>query len=209
MNESKIIYRPKIYLTKQENNYDILNSYPKPVIMFGVIGSTPQKSMPYEYIAKLVDFVTTKFNVSILFNYAPNQKEDAIDIYNMCQNKTDIILDIYEPSIRGFVKLMNKCSLLIANEGGTVHIAKALNKPTFTIFSPYVLKEHWASFEDGITHQSIHLREEKPELYDKLSYNNRKKIEHDPNAHYKELTPDIIIPKLDVFLNQNLNTKKH
>jgi ADP-heptose:LPS heptosyltransferase len=54
---------------------------------------------------------------------------------------------------------MDKCDVLVANEGGTVHIAKALNKPTFTIFSPYVNKDHWASFEDGKFHHSVHLLE--------------------------------------------------
>jgi heptosyltransferase-2 len=41
---------------------------------------------------------------------------------------------------------MDKCDVLVANEGGTVHIAKALNKPTFTIFSPYVNKDQGRQF---------------------------------------------------------------
>jgi heptosyltransferase-2 len=98
---------------------------------------------------------------------------------------------------------MNACDLLIANEGGTVHISKALNKPTFTIFSPYVLKEHWASFEDGKMHTSIHLLDEKPHLFS-VDRNERKKIEADPSFLYNQLTPDIIIPKLKSFLSLNL-----
>ncbi len=84
------------------------------------------------------------------------------------------------PSIRDFIKLMSQCNALAANEGGTVHIAKALNKPTFTIFSPYVNKSHWASFEDGKFHHSIHLLDIKPDLYANFTYEERKKIEENP-----------------------------
>lgn len=197
------IYEPKIYLTDIEKNYDKLNSYDKPVIMFGVLGSTPQKSMPYSYIAELIDFVTENYNVYALFNYSPHQKNDAKIIYESCKYKDQIIFDIYEEDIRGFINLMNQCTLLIANEGGTVHIAKALQKPTFTIFSPYVLKEHWGSFEDGKMHTSIHLLDEKPDLFS-TDRETRKKIEADPSILYNALSPEIIIPKLSNFLKQHL-----
>ncbi|WP_372753290.1 glycosyltransferase family 9 protein [Mariniflexile sp.] len=198
------IYRPEIYLSEKEKQYIKLNKYNKPVIMFGVLGSTPQKTMPYNYITEIIDFVTENYDVFVLFNYAPNQIEEARTIYNNCKHKDAIIFDIYEDSIRGFIQLMNKCDILIANEGGIVHIAKALNKPTFTIFSPYVLKEHWASFEDGITHTSVHLLEEKPELYTTTSRKKRREIEEDFTFLYSQLSPEIIIPKLTQFLNKQL-----
>ena len=99
---------------------------------------------------------------------------------------------------------MNKCTLLVGNEGGTIHISKALNKPTFTIFSPYVLKEHWASFEDGKKHTSIHLLEEKPDLFS-TDRESRRKIEEDPSFMYKQLTPELILPKLEAFLKLHLD----
>jgi heptosyltransferase II len=99
--------------------------------------------------------------------------------------------------------LMNQCAVLVSNEGGTVHIAKAINKPTFTIFSPYVNKDHWASFEDRKMHTSIHLREKKPELFDKFTFEERKKIEKNPDFLYQELTPAMIVPELAAFLNNN------
>lgn len=196
------VYVPKIHLTETEQAYSKLNKYDKPVIMFGILGSTPQKSMPYNYITELIDFVTENYDVYALFNYSPHQKDDAKSIYDACKHKDKIIFDIYEESIRGFVTLMNKCKLLIANEGGTVHIAKALNRPTFTIFSPYVLKDHWASFEDGKMHTSIHLLDEKPDLFS-TDKEARRKIEEDPTFLYNQLSPEIIIPKLDNFLKQH------
>lgn len=200
-------FEPKITLTEEEKNYPKLKTYKYPVIMLGILGSTPQKSMPYEYIAEIVDYIVSTRNVYILFNYAPHQKAEANKIYELCKQKEQIILDIYEDSIRGFIRLMYTCDLMVANEGGIVHIAKALNKPTFTIFSPYVNKDHWASFEDGKKHTSIHLLEEKPNLFDTFTFEERKKIEENPHDLYKQLTPEMIIPKLEKFLALHIPRK--
>lgn len=201
--EDQIDYEPKIVLTEKEKNYNKVDLY-KPCIMLGVLGSTPQKTMPYDFIVEIINFITNTYNLNIIFNYAPHQKDEALIIYNQCEKKDKIIIDIYEDSVRGLIKLLNQCQLLVGNEGGVVHIAKALNRPTFTIFSPYVNKDHWATFEDGKIHQSIHLLEEKPNLYDSFTVEERRKIEKDPHELYKKLTPDMIIPKLKSFLEMNL-----
>ncbi|WP_432411370.1 glycosyltransferase family 9 protein [Rasiella sp. SM2506] len=197
---------PKIYITEEEASYDRIKHLKKPVIMLGVLGSTPQKSMPYEYVAQLIDYIAENYNASLLFNYAPYQKAEAEAIYNLCEHKDQIHLDIYEDSIRGFITLMNKCDLLISNEGGSVHIAKALDKPTFTIYSPYIEKEDWNSFEDGVTHQSVHLLDFKPELYESFTREERKAIEADPSKMYHELTPALILSSLKPYLKHHLAT---
>jgi len=197
------VYKPKLYLTDTEKSYSKLNNYSKPVIMVGVLGSTPQKSMPYPYIIALIDYITSNFEVNIMFNYAPNQKAEAAKIFEACKQKERIIFDIYESNIRGFISLMNQCELLIANEGGSIHIAKALDKPTFTIFSPYILKSDWASFEDGKLHTSVHLLDEKPDLFS-ISRKDRRKIEKNPTFLYNQLTPEIILKKLIPFLKHHV-----
>lgn len=197
-------YSPKIFLTEEDRNYSKINSLQRPVIMVGILGSTPQKSMPFNYIARIIDFIAEKYHGTILFNYAPHQRKEMMEIYKMCRNKDSINVDIYEDSIRGFIQLMNQCDMLISNEGGSVHITKALDKPTFTMYSPYVNKEHWCSFEDGDHHDSIHLLEEKPDLFSSFTLEERRKIEEDPHSLYKELTPEMIFSKLKPFLDHHL-----
>jgi len=197
-------YTPKIFLTAAEKQYAKLDDISYPVIMYGILGSTAQKSMPFDYTANLIDFVLSNYNVKILFNYAPHQKKEALEVYKLCKHKDDIIFDLYEENLRDFISLMNKCDALIANEGGIVHIAKALHKPTYTIFSPYVNKEFWASFEDGEFHISSHLLEEKPELFNEFTFEARKKIEANPYQLYRELTPDLILKKMRPFLDTHL-----
>ncbi len=202
----QVDYEPKIYLTEEEKNSNDLGAIQQPVIMLGVLGSTPQKSMPYEYIAEIIDFITEHYHVTILFNYAPHQKSEAMKIYELCSFKKQINIDIYASSIRKFAVLMNQCKLLVSNEGGSVHIAKALQKPTFTIYSPYIDKDAWNSFEDGEFHQSIHLLEEKPDLFNGFSPEERKKIEASPESLYLKLTPAMILSKLKPFLEHHLGT---
>ncbi len=200
-----IDYEPKIFLTENEKQFKVPEKYSsKPILMFGILGSTPQKSMPYEYVSQIVDYIANTYNCFILFNYAPQQQQEANAIYNLCQNKEHIILDIYAPSIRDFAVLMNKCVALVSNEGGTVHIAKALQKPTFTIFSPYINKADWSSFEDGTFHKSVHLLDFLPNAISELSYEKYKEIEKNPRELYLKLTPKMIIPQLETFLKNHL-----
>jgi ADP-heptose:LPS heptosyltransferase len=200
-----IDYAPKIFLTDKEKQFELPEKYQsKPILMLGVLGSTPQKSMPYENIAKIVDYISENFDCFILFNFAPNQEEEANKIFQLCINKASIILDIYAKTIRDFAILMNKCSVLVSNEGGTVHIAKAINKPTFTIFSPYINKDDWSSFEDGKFHKSVHLLDFSPNAISDLSYKKYKEIEKNPRELYLQLTPNMIFPELKSFLENNL-----
>ena len=202
-----IDYEPKIFLTESEMQFRVPEKYQdKKIIMLGILGSTPQKSMPYEYIAQIIDHIASTRNCYLLFNFAPNQKVEADKIYTLCQNKSKIILDIHAESIRDFAVLMNQCAVLVSNEGGTVHIAKALNKPTFTIFSPYINKDDWSSFEDGKFHKSVHLLDFLPHAISDLSYEQNKEIEKNPKPMYLKLTPEMIIPELDSFLKSKIDT---
>lgn len=193
-------YRYRIFLTEEERQYARVDTLDKPVIMLGVLGSTPNKSLPYAYTAQLIDYIAQTYEATLLFNYAPHQKAEAEKIYALCKYKSSIRLDIYEDSIRGFIKLMNQCDMLVSNEGGSVHIAKALDKPTFTIYSPYIDKSHWNSFEDGFTHESVHLKEEKPDLFNEFTRKQRKEIEQNPERLYHELKPELILKKLKPFM---------
>ncbi len=199
-------YRYKIFLSEEEARYTGISNLRKPVVMLGVLGSTPSKSLPYDYTARVIDHIAETYEATLLFNFAPNQKPEAEKIYALCKNKAQINLDNYEDSIRGFIRLMNQCDLLVSNEGGSVHIAKALGRPTFTIYSPFIDKSHWNSFEDGITHDSVHLQEEKPDLFDSYTREDRGKIEKDPARMYRELTPEMILNKLRPFLQHHLKT---
>lgn len=172
-------------------------------VMISLLGSENVKTYPLEYMAVLVDEIA-KNDVNILFNYFPKQLKEAQKVYNACTKTTQdkIYFDLFGNSLRSFIAIMNQCDLIIGNDGGAINMAKALNKPSFIIFSPWVEQKIWATFEDGIHHKSVHLKDFKPELLEGFS---EKQIKKNTPELYLKFTPDFIIPQLNTFLNNNLN----
>ena len=149
--------RPKIHLTELEKKLasTLLKSasinLDKPLYMISAIGSCAAKTYPAVYMAELINtIVTKKKEAQILFNYIPKQESDAKYIYDLCEPSTQkqIYFDVFGKSLRDFLAITYHCDALIGNEGGAVNMAKALNVPTFTIFSPWIKKEAWSLFED-------------------------------------------------------------
>lgn len=197
------VIKPKLYLKNYEidnainllkqNNID-LN---QPIIMISAIGSSAAKTYPLEYMAKVIDEIAENKKVQILFNYIPNQKDIALELYNLCklETKEKIFFDVYAKSLREFMGLTSQCAALIGNEGGAINMAKALDIPTFTIFSPYILKNDWNMFENETTNISVHLSDYYPNLELENSKND--------NEIYKLLKPELFNNLLLLFLNNN------
>ncbi|MFV8342763.1 glycosyltransferase family 9 protein [Flavobacterium sp. XS2P39] len=196
---------PRIYVTEEEDDFAIslFESHgidqSKKTIMVSIIGSSANKTYPLEYMSQVVDFVADKGDVNILFNYFPKQIEEAKTIYDRCKESTKqkIYFSVLGKNIREFIAIMNHCTMIIGNDGGAINMAKALNKPSFIIFSPWIDKKGWATFEDGINHVSLHLREFKPDLFEGKT---AKAIKKETVLFYQEFTPELIFPPLNAFL---------
>ncbi len=202
--EIEIDPNPKLYLTPEEieqgrEKLKTLNTARK-TLMFGVLGSNSSKSLPATYTAEIVDFIVENYDVNILFNYMPSQQETVNEILKKIKDSDKIYPQIVGKNIREFIQIMHHCDVLIANEGGSVHIAKALDKATFTIFSPYIIKEFWATFENKSQNKSIHLKDFRPELFKNKS---RKEISNQSEQLYQKFTPEFILPQLQKFMIEN------
>jgi heptosyltransferase-2 len=200
---------PRIYVTQEENDFaaSLFESHgidqSKKTIMVSIIGSSADKTYPLEYMSQLVDFIAAKGDVNILFNYFPKQIEEAKTIYNGCKESTKqkIYFSVLGKSIREFIAIMNHCDMIIGNDGGAINMAKALEKPSFIIFSPWIDKKGWATFEDGINHVSLHLKEFKPDLFENKT---AKIVKKETVSFYKAFTPELIYPALNTFLETHL-----
>ncbi|MCH4823555.1 glycosyltransferase family 9 protein [Gramella lutea] len=200
--------KPKIYLKKEEVAQakqlitDTGIDLSKNLYMIGALGSSPRKTYPLPYLAPLLDGIIEKTNANLLFNYIPSQKDDIEELYKLCQPETrnNIHLEIYGKSLREFLSLTYHCDGLIGNEGGSVNMAKALNIPTFAIFSPPLNKENWNIYEDGKRNISVHLRD-----YDSSIFKAKpeKQLKKDWERLYKAFKPEYITGELDKFLKIN------
>ncbi|MEN3324622.1 glycosyltransferase family 9 protein [Mariniflexile soesokkakense] len=204
---------PKIYLTDNE----ILKSrlflenngvnFSNPILMINILGSNKQKTYPLSYMAEIIDHIACQKDFTILFNYMPSQLSEAKELYNRCspKSKAKIKFDIYTSSLRKFLGILYHCNALIGNEGGAINMSKALNVPTFSIFSPWVEKATWETFKYVKYHISVHLNDYKPLLIDGKS---TKKLKKDALYLYSKFEPLLFKEKINHFLDENILIKK-
>ena len=200
--------KPKIYLSEKEinlarkkledSNLDLSQS----LYMIGALGSSEKKTYPLPYMAELLDRIVEITNANLLFNYIPSQKNQVEKLYDFCNEKTreKIHLEIYGKSLREFLALTSQCDALIGNEGGSVNMAKALNIPTFAIFSPPLNKENWNIYEDGKQNVSVHLRDYNENIFQEKS---EKQLKNSWSKLYKAFEPELVSEKLESFLKIN------
>lgn len=200
--------RPKIHLTELEKKLalNLLESgsinLDQPLYMISVIGSCITKTYPPVYMANLINtLVSEKKEAQILFNYIPKQKSDAKFIYDLCEPSTQkqIYFDVFGETLRDFLAITYHCDALIGNEGGAVNMAKALNVPTFTIFSPWIKKEAWSLFEDDKKNVSVHLNDFKTEFFEGKS---TKELKTKWKSLYEKFLPEYFTNKLKQFIKQ-------
>lgn len=207
--DSSKVVKPKIYLTDyekirakqflQSNNIDLS----KPLFMIGVLGSSGNKTYPFEYMAEVLDTIISKEPESqILFNYIPNQEKDAKTILEFCEPITQqhIYFDVFGKSLRDFLAITSHCDALIGNEGGAINMAKALKIPTFTIFSPWIKKEAWNMFDDGDKHVSVHLKDFNKQPY--INVSHPKVLESKASELYIDFKPSFFKTDLKAFLKR-------
>ncbi len=205
-----VVY-PKIYLTESEiagakKMLEASLDTSLPIIMISALGSDDIKSMPTQEMASILDTIAKNSNAQLLLNYLPKQADKAKEIYDLCEPETQqrILFDLYTRGLREFMAVLSQCSALIGNEGGAVNMAKALNVPTFTIFSPWINKGSWSMLTDNEKHMAVHLQDYFPEIYgDK----HPKEFKERSLELYSKLKPGLFKEMLLRFLK--LNVKQH
>jgi len=204
---------PKLYVSPNENEFakKLLTTHgvdsTKKTIMVSIIGSSDNKTYPLSEMSKVLDFIIENAEVNLLFNYFPNQIDDAKFIYNHCKKTTQnrIYFDVLGKNLRAYISLMNNCDFIIGNDGGAINIAKSLNKPSFIIFSPWIDKRIWATFEDGKFHKSVHLKDYRPELFIGKS---EKELKKEAIQLYKNFKSNYFLNELKSFLDYNLTENR-
>ncbi|VXC12475.1 Glycosyltransferase [Flavobacterium sp. 9AF] len=194
---------PKIFMTDVEiekakkklieNNINLT----QPIIMVSAIGSEPEKTLPLKYMAKTLDIIAHyNSEIQILLNYIPFQKSQVKEMYELCEasTKKQIFIDFFENDLRDFLAVTKLCKALIGNEGGATNMSKALGIPTFSIFSPDILKKKWFISEDGLKNVSIEIYDYLPNVDQNLTVFEK----------YEQFMPELYKPTLINFLNNNI-----
>ena len=200
---------PKLFVSSEENQQAITLfekhqlRKDRKTVMISLLGSEQLKTYPLNFMTQVVDAIADTYDVNILFNYFPKQINEAKTVFDNCKPSTQgkIYFDLLGADLRSFIAILNQCDLIVGNDGGAINMAKALGKPSFIIFSPWIEKKIWATLEDGIHHISVHLNDFKPEL---LAQKTEKELKQQALSLYEEFQPDLFIDKLKSFLLKNL-----
>ncbi|TWP27334.1 glycosyltransferase [Apibacter muscae] len=204
-------FQTEIFLTQEEKDiskkimYENGVDFKKPVLIIGVLGSSLKKSWPLNYMAELINSILSSYDVNLLFNYIPEQFKEVENLLDKIVEKEKIFTSILGNNIREFAAILSNCDALIANEGGSVNIAKALNIPTYSIFSPHKFRKDWGCYENLAIHQSFHLTDLFPEIYKLYSI---KEILNNPEPFYKLMYTNKVIPKIHEFITETLKIEQ-
>lgn len=197
---------PKIYLTEDEiqEGKEILEKanldFSRKTLMIGILGSSEDKSWPIEYMIQWIAHVQKYYNFNLLFNYIPNQQSTVDKIKEGLISMDKIYVDVMGKNVREFLKILAHCDAFLGNEGGAVNMSKALDIPTFSIYSPHKFPKDWGCFEDGKRHVSVHFQD-----LDKQTANciSEKKLLRNAQKYYKELKFPYVREMTDDFLQSN------
>jgi len=202
--------KPKIYLTTAEVNtaHQQINFARSEgnsnLIMVSALGSGDTKTYPLVYMADLLNEISAQTDAHFILNYMASQQAEINQLLGFCKESTKerIILDLTPKSLREFAAVCSQCNLIFGNEGGAINIAKAIDVPSFVIFSPWILKEGWNSFEYSYPNTSVHLSDFKPELLANSKVND---IKANYKVFYKALEPKMFKTRLIDFVLSHLN----
>jgi heptosyltransferase-2 len=202
--EKALEFRPRIYLTHEEISWAKVQlkkhdlNQGQTLVMVSVLGSGRDKSLPGPTMAQILTALAQRPDTHILLNYIPKQKKSVDDILALVPTKHHSRLhpEVYGNNLREFLALLSQVNYLVGNEGGAVNMAKALDIPTFTLFSPWINKSAWNSFDDGQTHIGLHLKDFIPEAFKGLS---NKAIRKDYKGFYAAFEFELFAAQLDSF----------
>lgn len=210
----EVVTHPKVYLTDEEilkarlflENKGV--NYRTPILMINILGSDTKKTYPLPYMKEVIEQIASLGEITLLFNYMPSQLKQAMELYNSCSTaaKSKIKFDVYTPKLRDFLGVLYHCNGLIGNEGGAVNMAKALNVPTFSIFSPWIERTAWDTFKHIKSHVAVHLNDYYP-LH--INGKSRKTLKKETFELYSKFKPMLFKEKINHFINENVCLKEN
>ena len=116
----------------------------KPIILAAVTTRLKHKALDRSKMVKLISHILNTFpEVQIIFNYAKDEKDDAISIHKELNLHPNIFTSIEAKNLRELCALTANSDFFFGNEGGARHLSQAFEIPSFAIFPPNISKEKW------------------------------------------------------------------
>mgnify|MGYP006282607469 FL=1 len=132
---------PRVYLSMDEvaggreilKDQTGLNPENSEIVAVHPGGTWQAKRWPAELFAALIDKIHGDLGAEAVLLTGPGEEGIVAEVAERCSFNPGIIPFL---PVREAAAVMEACSAVIANDGGIMHLAVALNKPTVGIFGP-------------------------------------------------------------------------
>lgn len=112
--------------------------------------SNPAKSWPKENFAQLADELSLRFSAKVVIIGAAEERTPTTKLVSL--TKEPVINLTGKTTLKQLAAFLRRCTLLISNDSGPVHIAAACGRPTVVIFGhniPGVNPIRWGPWGNG------------------------------------------------------------
>lgn len=163
------IDKSKIYFPLKHDQLDILwakdfinkhNFFDKKFIAIAPGSIQPHKKWPKEKYLELIKKLINNFDIYIIVIGTSNDREVGEYIYENIDEiyKNRIILIAGEISIQQSAALLKKCSLIVGNDGGSMHLGAAVGIPVVSIIpgiEPVGSVDPWGNERFSVRHTGL------------------------------------------------------
>lgn len=133
--------RPRVYLSEreEEKGAEILEmltgggSDEKLIVAFHPGGTWQSKIWPADNFARLADMITENFHSRIILITGPGEGDITSGVRKAGSADIKVLPTL---PIRTVAAVLSRCGLVVANDGGIMHLSVALGRPTVGVFGP-------------------------------------------------------------------------
>ena len=129
---------PQLFITQKEIEFanDFLKSSgleSNKVIVINAGGGWYTKRWLISHYARIADIIIEKYKAKILILWGPGEEKYAQEISKGMKNQA---VQIPATNLKQLAAILQKCSLIVTNDSGPMHIAAAMGLPVVAIFGP-------------------------------------------------------------------------
>ena len=183
------VEKTRAFLIKQGIDFS------RPLFFCAPISGDPYKQWPLNYFTKIFNHCIEKYDAQLIACPAPNEFEAALSLKEKLI-KPESYQVLSELTLRDVPRLAKLSQLYIGNDGGSCHMAIAVNTPSLAIFSPCVPYWDW-SMSGNLTHVAVTLQDALSMTREDYEQLLKIKSEKELTNLFPKITPTLVIKKLD------------
>ncbi len=153
-------------------------------------GGWQSKRCPPEKLAELAKSLNKRYNIPLLIFWGPSEYEDAIKIKEIVGDSAYLSPPT---TIEQMAALMGKCTFIVANDSGPMHISTAIGTPVLSLHGP-TNPLHQGPY--GSKHEYLVLNELECIMCNLLECPKNQEC-------FRDISEKLFLTKIEILLNKN------